>query len=304
MAIKTSEMTTVRNDLALDLEAGIQEYLGDVAEGYDRFFEPVLEEGETAPDIRFQLELLRRSVVWQRQQLDGIDGDVVDQSGADVTVSAEIQKARDALRAKMGFIRDTCRGVFGAESLPRVGLKGTLTRNPVRLHKKAGDVGRSLRNPASELTPVLAAGEGALTPEQLASELEPELGELGRFVGARRHGRRKSGDVRSRRRRKVAEFDAAVRAIVRMAQGIFRLAGRDDLAARFRPVLQRVIRKLKEQEAKEAAEAQADAASESTASDSEVAPEGGAAAEGTVPEGEVLETAPTDEAAAAEETTA
>ena len=64
MAMKTSEMTTVRNDLALDLEVGIEEYLDDVAECYDRFFEPVLEEGETAPDIRFQLELLRRSVAW------------------------------------------------------------------------------------------------------------------------------------------------------------------------------------------------------------------------------------------------
>ncbi|MCP3956971.1 MAG: hypothetical protein GY719_03875 [bacterium] len=298
MAIKTSEMTTVRNDLALSLEAGIEEYLGDVAEGYDRFFEPVIEEGETAPDIRFQLELLRRSVAWQRQQLDGIDGDVVDQSGADVTVSAEIGKATTALLTKLGYVRDTCRGVFGKDSLARVGLEGKLPRYPVRLHQRARDVGRALRNPESALTPVLSAGEGALTPAQLASELEPELGELGRFVGARRHGRRKSGDVRSRRRLKVAEFDAAVRAIVRMAQGIFRLAGRDDLAARFRPVLQRVIRKLEEQEAKEAAEAQADAAPESTAPESEVA------AEGTVLEGEVPETAPTDEAAASEETTA
>ncbi|MCP3964535.1 MAG: hypothetical protein GY719_42445 [bacterium] len=303
MAIKTSEMTTVRNDLALDLEAGIQEYLGDVAEGYDQFFEPFLEEGETAPDIRFQLELLRRGVARQRQQLDGIDGDVVDQSGADVTVSSEIEKATKAMLAKLGYVRDTCRGVFGKESLERIGLKGELPRYSVRLHQRASLVRRSLRNPASGLTPVLSAGEGALTPANLADELEPELGELGRLVGARRHGRRKSGDVRSRRRRKIAEFDTAIRAIVRMAQGMFRLAGRGDLAARFRPVIQRVIRKLEEQEAKEAAEAQADAAPESTAPES-TAPESETAAEGTVLEGEVPVTHATDEAAASEEATA
>ncbi len=31
-----------------------------------------------------------------------------------------------------------------------------------------------------------------------------------------------------------------MRAIVRMAQGLFRLAGRDDLAERFRPILRRL----------------------------------------------------------------
>ncbi len=99
----------------------------------------------------------------------------------------------------------------------------------------------------------LAAGEDAVTPARLATQLEPELGQLRQFVGVRHHGRRKSADVRSRRRRKIAEFDRNVRAIVRMAQGMFRLAGRDDLARRFRPALKRILRKLDDAQGQEKA---------------------------------------------------
>ncbi len=53
----------------------------------------------------------------------------------------------------------------------------------------------------------------------------------------------------------IREFDFHVRGIVRMAQGMFRLAGRDDLARRIRPILRRVLRKLEDQKAKEAEEA-------------------------------------------------
>ncbi len=77
----------------------------------------------------------------------------------------------------------------------------------------------------------------------------------------------------------IGEFDDQVRGIGRMTQGMFRLAGRHDLAARFRPVLQRVIRKLKATDPEAAAEAEADA-----------------------PEGEGAETSATGEASPSEET--
>ncbi len=44
-----------------------------------------------------------------------------------------------------------------------------------------------------------------------------------------------------------------MRAIVRTAQGMFRLAGRDDLAERFRAILRRVSRKTRKAEDKAAA---------------------------------------------------
>jgi uncharacterized membrane protein len=59
-----------------------------------------------------------------------------------------------------------------------------------------------------------------------------------------------------------------VRAIVRTTQGILRLAGRDDLAERFRPILRRSLRRIKKAEAEEAAEEQS-AAAEAAATETE-----------------------------------
>ena len=70
----------------------------------------------------------------------------------------------------------------------------------------------------------------------------------------------------------IREFDFHVRGIVRMAQGMFRLAGRSDLALRIRPILRRVLRKLEDQEAKEAEDA-GDAGTGAEGAEDRAAPE-------------------------------
>ncbi len=73
----------------------------------------------------------------------------------------------------------------------------------------------------------------------------------------RRLERRATGGVlldNGRRRGRQARIRRTTRRAVRIHRGIFRLAGRDDLARRFRPVLQRVLRKLDEAEGKEQAD--------------------------------------------------
>ncbi len=54
-----------------------------------------------------------------------------------------------------------------------------------------------------------------------------------------------------------------MRAIVRTAQGMFRPAGRDDLAERFRPLPQRVTRKVRETEGETAGQTEAAASAAS-----------------------------------------
>ncbi len=44
-----------------------------------------------------------------------------------------------------------------------------------------------------------------------------------------------------------------MRPVAGSAQGMFRLAGRDDLAERFRPALRRIVRRIKKAQAKEQA---------------------------------------------------
>ncbi|MCP3959901.1 MAG: hypothetical protein GY719_18815 [bacterium] len=257
MALKFSEMIALRTDLARNLEAGFDHYIDSIAAGYGDYLTPVLEEGETALDARFQLVLLKRSVTRQRQRLQSLSTGVVEQTHEDQKVSAEITERRDAVDAKLRKVRSTCRGIYGRKSLVRVGLKGEFPRGPVRLYDHAKTVKDSLGNPEIGLEPVLDLdlGDDEVTVlSQLAAQLEPELTELGDLVGDRHQERRKGFDVRSRRRRLIREFDSDIRAIVRMAQGMFRLAGRDDLADSFRPTLRRIVRRIKKAQAEEAAE--------------------------------------------------
>ncbi len=251
MALKFSEMAARRFDLARNLEAGFDNYKEEIAAGYDEFVVPLLEEGETAPDARFQMELMKRGVVRSRQQLASFDSPLLEQQHEDAKVRAEIEERRDAVDGKVRQVRHVCRGMFGDQGVARVGLREEPPTGAYRLWEHGKTVKESLVKPDLGLKPliVIDTGEGLATPAaQLAAQLEPELSELGELVGNRHEENRKGADVRLRRQRAIEEFDRDIRAIVRSAQGMFRLAGRDDLAERFRPLLQRVTKKKAETE--------------------------------------------------------
>ena len=271
MSVKFSEMTALRIDLARNLEAGFDTYLESIAGGYGAFVTPLLEEGQTAPDIRPHLELLKRGVAHRRERLEGLDDGVVGQSHEDAKVRAELDLRLDAVDGKLRLVRHVCRGIFGSDGVARAGLREEPPRGAWRLYEHGKTVQESLENPDLGLKPLieLDLGEGAEPPQaQLADQLEPELTELGELVGDRHQENRKGDDVRSRWRREIHDFDHDVRAIVRTTQGILRLAGRDDLAERFRPILRRSLRRIKKAEAEEAAEEQS-AAAEAAATETE-----------------------------------
>lgn len=70
--------------------------------------------------------------------------------------------------------------------------------------------------------------------------------------------------LRQHRRERIREFDQGIRGIVRIAQGMSRLAGREDLGKRFRPILSRTLRKLEEEKAEEGAGSESGEAPEGT----------------------------------------
>lgn len=266
---KFSEMVATRTDLALSLEAGFDKSTEEVARGYGDFLAPVLEEGELAFDARFQLVLLRRSVEHQRLRLRGFNESVVAHVQDDGKVRSEIGLRRDAFTGKLRLVRHACRGNFGAESLRRIGFRGEPPRPPARLYEHGLVIKASLENPGLGLVPLLdrdcGSGRGRGTSAWLAAQLDPELSDLGELVGDRHRAQRQITGAQLDRQKAIEVFDRSIRGIVRLAQGMFRLAGRDDLERRFRPVFQRVIRKLKDDEPQEdAAPAPEAAASEAT----------------------------------------
>ncbi len=113
------------------------------------------------------------------------------------------------------------------------------------------------------LDPIL---DPVLTPARVATRLEPELSELGLIIDTRDVARRETADAVARRQQTIRNFDRNISGIVRIAQGTFRLAGRDDLARRFRSTARRVVRRLAEaQQAEEPAEPAAEPPAETAA---------------------------------------
>ncbi len=274
MAVVFSEMIARRIDLALNLEAGFDNFLEAIGTGYDRFVAPLLEDGETAPDIRFHLQLMQRNVAQGRQRLESFGSPVVEQTHEDDKVRVEIELHRDAVDGKLRLVRHVCRGFYGPKGVARVGLKEEPPRSASRLHEHGVTVKKSLENPELGLKPLLKVETGdsvPTAPSQLATQLEPELSELGELLSERHQERRKSAETRTQRRLVIQEFDHDVRAIVHTTKGMLRLAGRDDLAERFRPILQRFSRRIKKADADEAAEAAAGAEASTATAEAESA---------------------------------
>ncbi len=242
----------------------------EVAAGYGDFATPLLEEGETAPDIDFQLELMKRSLTRGRERLQELDAPLVAQSHEEAKIRGEIETRMEAVEAKLRRLRHVCRGIFGDDGVQRIGLVQEPSRAASRLYQQGMTVKLSLEKPDLGLESLLVidTGDGVASPTaQLAAQLEPELSELGELVSERYDEYRKASEKRLERRQAIQEFDRVARAIVRMSQGLFRLVGRDDLANRFRPILQRVVRSKAEAEEVEAEESAAEPAETSVGSE-------------------------------------
>ncbi|HEX9732917.1 MAG TPA: hypothetical protein VGG06_13145 [Thermoanaerobaculia bacterium] len=250
MAVKLSEMVTRRVELGKGLKAGIDTAAAELAEGFGTFLNPVVAEGETPPDVHYHVVLIGRSVDHEVLKIVQADRGVLGQVHDSDTVSFDIGELADGVGLKLRAVKHTFRGLYGLDSLKRVGLKGEFPRRPLALYDRGRLVQTSLRNPDMGLQPVLdfTGEEGmVITPAVLANRLEPELTSLGHFVDTRFTDNREDAAMRLLRQRAIAEFDENVKALVRIVQGMFRLAGRPDLAARFRSTLRRLRRRLEQE---------------------------------------------------------
>ncbi len=259
MAQKFSEMIALRVDLAFSVEAGFKSYLDEIAGRYADFLASVVRNAEEGLDAVYHMVLLRRSVKRLRLELEQLDESIVEQTHEDDKVRAEATRRRDAVDAKLRQVRSTCRGIYGPESLKRIGIAGLFPRGSARLHRLGLLVQSNLKQPDLGVEPLLKLSFGEDVPNapaQLAGQLEPELEQLGTLVQLRHRERTKTVGLRLHRREQLEEFDDGIRGIVRIAQGMSRLAGHDELGKRFRPILSRTLRKLKEQEAEEGAGAE------------------------------------------------
>ncbi len=278
MTVKFSEMCALRADQALRLEAALDNYLEEISQGYGAYLAPALADGEPEIDASLQLRLLARKVEHHRLRIDSLDQGVLEEVHGDEKVRAELDRRTDAVDGKLRLVRSAYRGVYGRENLGRVGLEGEFPRGAVRLHRLGVTVKASLASPDLDLEPLLdlglesREGETLNVAARLATQLEPEVSRLGELLDERHQESARTLDARLQRQEVIREFDFHIRAIARIAQGMFRLAGRDDLAGRIQPILSRVLPKLEDQEAEEAAETEVAAAEATAAETAEASP--------------------------------
>ena len=260
MSITFSEMCATRTDLASRIEAALTSFKQEISRGYGAYLAPAVADGETELDVQHQLVLLARRVKHHRQRVESLDEEVLELIHGDEQVRAELEQRVDAVDAKLRLVRSAYRGFYGLDNLRRVGLAGDFPRGAVRLHRHAVTVKTSLESPELILEPLLDLGLDASEAEntslaaRLAPQLDPELSRLGELLDERHHKGIVTLDARLKRQEVLREFDYNIRGVVRLIQGMFRLAGRNDLGTRIRPILSRVLRKLDDQEANEQTE--------------------------------------------------
>lgn len=258
MTLKISEQISQRRDLGNDISAGIDAAIEDVSSGFGEYLSPVVAEGEEQIDTRHQLVLIRRRVDGHVNDLDALDAGVVEKVHDTDKARLDVDGLSDFVVSTMRSVRHTVRGAFGPDGVARTGLRGRFPSRPLRVYERGRLVQTSLRNPDLGLKPalkVVAKGEGqveeegpGLKPSDLAAEFEPALTQLGDTLKARYADKREDIDARYLRQNGIKTFDRHIRGIVRILQGIFVLAGRDDLARRFTTRLPRFIRRLNEAE--------------------------------------------------------
>lgn len=247
MPIKISEMISQRKDLANDLSAGIVANLDSVVTGYESFLAQTAAEGDPPVNVRQQLVQLRLSIDANREILEGFDDGVVDKILNTDKVSSEVSVLTEKVTKKLRFARDTTRNLFGPAALERTALKEPLPRRPLRISERAQLVQSSFLSPKLNIQPVIdlskTGEENAWTPAILAQAFEPESSQLDFVLGARYAGNRENIGARALRQEGIKQFDRNMRGIVRIVQGMFLLADRDDLVTRFSTSLRRFTRR-------------------------------------------------------------
>ncbi len=236
MAVKITQMVGLRASMAQRFEIGIDAYLDEISGGYADYLAPVLEEEEAVFDTRSQLVLLRRRIAWHREALEALEQSVLEEEIGNVEIRQQIETLQQKLDAKLRSVRSLFRGTFGLKHFGRFGLQGAFPHRAKALARRAQAVKHALEYPDHGLERVLPLGEDERTLRaDMAINLEPELGSLVELLETRSPKKSSvTADVKSRRRQLVADFDYHVRAILKMIQGMFRLAGRPDLANQFR----------------------------------------------------------------------
>ncbi len=229
-----SKMITGRQRKIESVESFIQVYRFELVEAQTEAVRLDLDEGQPEPDVLGFVDSLVRRL--RREFDDLVDSEMrllAELKGDAVT---RILRDRVTGEARESFFRSrsACRAGYGLPKSVEVGYPLRLAQHPLPLLRQMQFTGLQLRDPKIDLGD--AFYKGAATSETLLGIFEPKAAELREAVNVATRSNRETQGTQVIKDSTLRGFDRTYSLIVRIVEGMFNLAGKSELAKRFRPV--------------------------------------------------------------------
>jgi hypothetical protein len=171
---------------------------------------------QTAAELDRQAEIVREAALELTAEMQDDD-----------PAREERDVAVDQLYGLAVQTRPSIESAFGVERVSVYGLAGKTPRTPSELSEFVGNAVHLMRTEPAEATNALGV---SVRTEAVADVLQPALDELDGHIAQVEAERQELISAYNRRDRALANFDAVFDLAADLADRVYRLAGRDDLA--------------------------------------------------------------------------
>lgn len=187
-------------------------------------------------EVRHLIDALTAHLVRKSDAMEAAEGVYTREQGDDPKVRHKRDTAATALATVIAGFREALRGTFGADAVELYGLRGTTPVRPDLLLDTGANAVRLLReHPA----PAPLKSWMALDVAALADELEVHVEALRTALAETADEERELHLAKTARDAAVEEWTRFYPGIGAMLEGLYRIAGRADLAERIRPTRRR-----------------------------------------------------------------
>ena len=234
-----SKLVTNRQKSATALASMLQANTEGLQRALAAKFSGYLAPGEVFPSISLLMTLAQRHMDASIQQATEADRVHALELGDDGPILQQRDEQSAALYRGIISFREALGGVFGAEVLPRFGLKGNTPQDPVVLLEYVQNVIALVRKGPLPLP----KEEGiSYDPSRRLDALEEAHGALSASLREVAKEKREAQETLTNRDRAVDAYDTAYSQAANFLVGIFSLAGLSELAERVRPTARRIAR--------------------------------------------------------------
>lgn len=229
----TSKQVTDRSKSALAVSTAGRTHAAEVATALQEILSPALEAGESIPNVALLVELLARTLDTSAHLMVKTD----ETHHLELSDDAAPRQARDEstveLSDELVELREWIVGLYGAKEVEKFGFTGSTPSDPVVLVRYTQNVIQAFQNISPWPKPRRAGVTWDVNATvskllSLSSALENHIKSVAREA-------REAEASLQAKHNAMAEYDERFGQVATFLVGLFRLAGKQDLADRIRP---------------------------------------------------------------------